>query len=72
VSNFLLWQGSYSEYYVTPIYWPDFDEAEFHKALETYAQRRRRYGKTGRAGGAGGPVGQPASACHTAAGRAPL
>lgn len=47
VSNFLIWQGSYSEYYVTPIFWPDFDETEFHKALEVYAQRQRRYGQTG-------------------------
>jgi len=46
VSNFLIWQGSYSEYYVTPTYWPDFDESEFHRALETYGQRRRRFGKT--------------------------
>jgi undecaprenyl diphosphate synthase len=47
VSNFLIWQGSYAEYYVTPIFWPDFDEAEFHKALETYAHRQRRFGQTG-------------------------
>jgi undecaprenyl diphosphate synthase len=47
VSNFLIWQGSYSEYYVTPIFWPDFDDAEFHRALETYANRQRRFGQTG-------------------------
>jgi undecaprenyl diphosphate synthase len=47
VSNFLIWQGSYAEYYVTPIFWPDFDDAEFHKALETYANRQRRFGQTG-------------------------
>lgn len=47
VSNFLIWQGSYAEYYVTPVFWPDFDEAEFHKALETYANRHRRFGLTG-------------------------
>jgi undecaprenyl diphosphate synthase len=46
LSNFLIWQASYAEYYATPVYWPDFDEAEFEKALETYRQRRRRYGKT--------------------------
>lgn len=46
VSNFLIWQGSYSEYYVTPTLWPDFDQHEFHKALETYAQRKRRFGMT--------------------------
>ena len=47
VSNFLIWQGSYSEYYVTPTFWPDFDETEFHKALEVYASRERRFGLTG-------------------------
>jgi len=46
VSNFLIWQGSYAEYYVTPTFWPDFDEIEFHKALETFAMRQRRYGQT--------------------------
>jgi undecaprenyl diphosphate synthase len=46
VSNFLIWQGSYAEYYVTPVFWPDFDEGEFHKALETYAHRHRRFGLT--------------------------
>lgn len=43
-SNFLLWQGAYSEYYFTPTYWPDFGEAEFYKALQSYGQRKRRYG----------------------------
>jgi undecaprenyl diphosphate synthase len=46
VSNFLIWQGSYSELYATPTYWPDFDEVEFGKALQEYACRRRRFGKT--------------------------
>lgn len=46
VSNFLIWQGSYAEYYVTPTFWPDFDDAEFHKALEVYASRHRRFGQT--------------------------
>jgi undecaprenyl diphosphate synthase len=45
ISNFLIWQAAYSEWYVTPTYWPDFDKNEFHKALETYANRDRRYGK---------------------------
>lgn len=45
ISNFLIWQAAYSEWYVTPTYWPDFDKDEFHKALETYANRDRRYGK---------------------------
>ncbi|OQY47681.1 MAG: hypothetical protein B6242_04425 [Anaerolineaceae bacterium 4572_78] len=44
VSNFLIWQGAYAEYHVTPTYWPDFDEHEFYNALQTYGQRHRRYG----------------------------
>jgi len=44
VSNFLIWQGAYSEWYVTSVYWPDFNKDEFRKALETFAQRDRRYG----------------------------
>ncbi|MCS7070084.1 MAG: undecaprenyl diphosphate synthase family protein, partial [Anaerolinea sp.] len=46
VSNFLIWQAAYAEYYATPVYWPDFDEVELHKALETYAGRKRRFGMT--------------------------
>jgi undecaprenyl diphosphate synthase len=45
LSNFLIWQAAYAEYYATPAYWPDFDEAELAKALETYSQRDRRFGK---------------------------
>ena len=45
VSNFLIWQAAYSEWYVTPTYWPDFNEDEYRRALETYAARDRRYGK---------------------------
>ncbi|WP_019503996.1 polyprenyl diphosphate synthase [Pleurocapsa sp. PCC 7319] len=45
ISNFLLWQMAYSEIYVTPTLWPDFDRVEFHKALATYQQRDRRFGK---------------------------
>jgi undecaprenyl diphosphate synthase len=44
ISNFLLWQIAYSELYFTNILWPDFNEDEFKKALEAYAQRERRYG----------------------------
>jgi undecaprenyl diphosphate synthase len=44
ISNFLIWQAAYSEWYVTPTYWPDFDKEEFHKALEAYTRRDRRYG----------------------------
>ena len=44
LSNFLLWQAAYSEFYFTPVQWPDFDEAEFARAIEAYAKRERRYG----------------------------
>ncbi len=44
LSNFLLWQASYAEFYFPEVLWPDFDEMEFAKALEVYAQRERRYG----------------------------
>lgn len=45
LSGFLPWQGVYSELYFTDVYWPDFDEKEFDKALEVYAGRERRFGK---------------------------
>jgi undecaprenyl diphosphate synthase len=44
ISNFLIWQAAYSEWYVTPTYWPDFDKEEYRRALATYSQRDRRYG----------------------------
>jgi undecaprenyl diphosphate synthase len=44
VSNFLLWQGAYAEYYAAPVYWPDFDEQELYKALSAYSRRGRRFG----------------------------
>jgi undecaprenyl diphosphate synthase len=44
LSNFLLWQASYAEFYFPEVLWPDFDEKEFEKALEAYASRERRYG----------------------------
>ncbi len=44
VSNFLIWQGAYSEWYVTSTYWPDFDKEALRKALETYSSRDRRFG----------------------------
>jgi undecaprenyl diphosphate synthase len=43
-SNFLIWQGAYSEWYFTPTYWPDFDKDELLEALQEFAQRDRRYG----------------------------
>jgi len=45
-SNFLIWQGAYSEWYFPATYWPDFDRQELLKALEEYSQRERRYGLT--------------------------
>ena len=44
LSNFLLWQCAYSEFYFTPVLWPDFREKEFAEALEAYRQRARRFG----------------------------
>ena len=44
VSNFLLWQCAYSEFYVTPVFWPDFRQEEFRAALDAYAARERRFG----------------------------
>lgn len=44
LSNFLLWQASYAELYVTPVLWPDFDKADFDAALEAFNKRERRYG----------------------------
>ena len=45
LSNFLLWQSAYAEYYATPVFWPDFDEREVARALDAYSQRQRRFGK---------------------------
>ena len=45
VSNFLIWQGAYSEWYVTPTFWPDFGPEELLEALWEYARRERRYGR---------------------------
>jgi undecaprenyl diphosphate synthase len=44
VSNFLLWQISYSEFFVTDTYWPDFNKANLEEAILTYAKRNRRFG----------------------------
>lgn len=46
ISNFLLWQLAYTELYFTPTLWPDFDTAEFGKAITSYQQRERRFGRT--------------------------
>ncbi len=44
LSNFLIWQAAYAEYYATQVYWPDFDEAQIDAALAAYAARGRRFG----------------------------
>ncbi len=44
ISNFFLWQSAYSEFYFTPVLWPDFDEKEFDLAIEAYQSRKRRFG----------------------------
>jgi len=45
LSNFLIWQAAYAEYYATPTFWPDFDEDELAKAILEYGRRERRFGK---------------------------
>ena len=45
VSNFLIWQAAYSEWYITPTFWPDFNKEEYRQALESFSQRDRRFGK---------------------------
>ncbi|WP_448211240.1 polyprenyl diphosphate synthase [Colwellia sp. MEBiC06753] len=47
ISNFLLWQSAYTEFYFTNTLWPEFNEGEFTKALDVFTQRERRFGKTG-------------------------
>jgi undecaprenyl diphosphate synthase len=47
VSNFLLWQCAYAELYFTDVHWPDFDITNFKQALEAFAERKRRFGKSG-------------------------
>ena len=44
ISNFLLWQSAYSEFYSTAVHWPDFDEQEIERALEAFRRRKRRFG----------------------------
>jgi len=45
LSNFLIWQSAYSEYYFTSVLWPDFDKKELERALLAYSQRQRRFGR---------------------------
>ncbi|PIY91405.1 hypothetical protein COY71_03325, partial [Candidatus Micrarchaeota archaeon CG_4_10_14_0_8_um_filter_60_7] len=54
LSNFLIWQAAYSEYYSTPTLWPDFDEEDIAIALLAYSRRERRFGGLGPNGGEGG------------------
>jgi undecaprenyl diphosphate synthase len=44
ISNFLLWQCAYSEFYFTDVLWPDFDEKELHKAVKSFYKRKRNFG----------------------------
>ena len=46
LSNFLLWQSAYAEFYFTDVLWPDFDAKEFDKALASFTKRQRRFGRT--------------------------
>ena len=46
ISNYLLWQCAYSEFYFCDCYWPDFSEEELLKAIKSYQNRQRRFGKT--------------------------
>ena len=46
ISNYMLWQCAYSEFYFCDTYWPDFDKSELHKAIKEYQSRQRRFGKT--------------------------
>ena len=48
ISNYVLWQIAYSELYFCDTFWPDFNEADLHKAIADYQQRQRRFGKTGK------------------------
>lgn len=57
LSNFLLWQAAYAEYYSTPVYWPDFDRRELYRAFAAYAARNRRFGRA--SGSDDGPAAAP-------------
>lgn len=47
ISNYLLWQAAYTEFYFTDVLWPDFRKNDFQKALDLFSERERRFGKTG-------------------------
>ena len=60
ISNFLLWQSAYSEFFFSDLLWPDFDEAALGVAIDAFSQRQRRFGKTGaQLGDASAPVSLP-------------
>ncbi len=46
ISNFLLWQSAYTEFYFTECFWPEFDDAQLELAIQSYQQRERRFGRT--------------------------
>ena len=46
ISNFMLWQMAYAEFYFTDVLWPDFNETEIYRAFESFTQRERRFGRT--------------------------
>ena len=46
ISNFLIWQAAYTEFYYTDIFWPEFDEREFQLAIDEYGRRKRKFGLT--------------------------
>jgi undecaprenyl diphosphate synthase len=65
ISNFLLWQLAYSEFYFTDVYWPDFNAAELDRAFASFRERERRFGRTSdqlRGGASAGPEQPPAQA----------
>ncbi|MBR6812352.1 MAG: undecaprenyl diphosphate synthase family protein, partial [Oscillospiraceae bacterium] len=51
ISNFLLWQSAYSEFYFTDLMWPEFTSHEIDKAIESYSKRERRFGAVSAANG---------------------
>lgn len=60
ISNFLIWQCAYAEFYSTPVYWPDFSKADLYQALLEFGRRQRRFGLVQPAA-APEPIGQPAT-----------
>jgi undecaprenyl diphosphate synthase len=46
ISNFLIWQMAYTEFYYTDVFWPEFDKQQLHLALEQFSQRKRKFGLT--------------------------